>query len=536
MDHLKNGNSGKVTAGMHNPCWLEPSLPPIPENKLKSGTSTDVVIVGGGLAGLSTAYCLLKSGKKIVLVEDGIIGSGETGRTTAHLVAALDDRYYHLQSVFGKEQTRLIAESHTNAIDFVEQTIAEENISCDFRRVPGYLFLHPTDKPENLDRELKAAQESGLDVSSVNEIPGYKNGKGKAGIKFENQAQFHPMKYLHGLHDAIIKMGGEVYTNTHAKEINEKGITTDQGHVVSAKYVVVATNAPVNSKYIIPLKQFAYRSYVIGMVVPRNSLPSALWWDTGDMERNEHMAPYHYVRLHPWTETHDLLISGGEDHPTGLADAEHISEESRYGLLEKWTRDNFADGEIVYRWSGQVMEPMDSIAYIGRNPWDKENVFIITGDSGNGMTHCTIGGMLVTDLINGRENNLEKIYNPGRLKLKASNIAFSEFMGGLVDYLKTKPDDADAVSISSIPMGEGKVVEIRKEKYGVYRDDENNLHIVGAECTHMGCIIKWNNDEKSWDCPCHGSRFGYDGSVLNGPANVPLGSFNESVTAGAEHR
>jgi len=530
MEH--NGISGKYTSGVHRSCWLD-SVPAFDEKKLTGNKTTDVVIVGAGLGGMTTAYCLLKSGKRVIVVDDGVPGSGETGRTTAQLVTALDDRYYHYQSVFGKEEATMIAKSHADAIDFVEQVTLQENISCDFKRVDGYLFSHPTDEADNLAKELEAARQCGLPVTMVNEIPGISHAKNA--IRFEKQAQFHPLKYLLGLQDAIKKMGGEIYTNTHAKEISGKGIQTNDGFSIQAGHVVVATNSPVNNLVVMHLKQFAYRTYVIASLIPKNSLPQAFWWDTGDHEVNKNIPPYHYVRTQPWTDLFDLLIIGGEDHAVGLADAKDIPEEERYARLESWAKKHFNMGEILYRWSGQVLEPADSLGFLGRNPWDDDNVFIITGDSGNGMTHCTIGAMLITDLINGKENKLERIYNPGRIRIKAGNVMFSELVEGMISYLKSKPKDADAVKINDIRMGEGKVVEIRKEKYGVYRDDENILHVVSVDCTHLGCTVKWNNDEKSWDCPCHGSRFTFDGEVLNGPANTPLPCYNEREIIGREH-
>lgn len=518
---------GKLTSGSHLSFWTD-SVKPLSFQQLKENLQTDVVVVGGGIAGLSVAYCLLKSGKKVVLVEDGLIGSGETGRTTAHLVTALDDRYYNLQRLYGVSGSRLAAQSHAAAIDLVENICSNENIDCDFERINGYLFMHPSDQEENITREAEAASNAGVEVTELNGVPGMMHYNGNC-IRFANQAQFHPMKYLNGLCNAIVKSGGKVFTETHAKEINHTGIVTDEGFRVQADFVVIATNSPVNDKYAMHMKQFPYRTYTIGALVKKGSLPRALWWDTGDFEVNAKIPPYHYVRLQAYDETHDLLLSGGEDHPTGLADADGVSEADRYLNLEAWTRLHFPIEKIVYRWSGQVLEPMDSLAFIGRNPWDKDNVYIVTGDSGNGMTHGTLAGMLITDLISGKENKWEKLYNPGRVKfLKASSTFFKEFMGGLLGYLKTSPGDADSVKLSSIPKGEGRIIELRKEKYGAYRDENDQLHLVTAECTHLKCIVKWNNDEKSWDCPCHGSRFSYEGKTLNGPANKDLQSFSES--------
>lgn len=525
MQHL-HPSSEKFTAGSHSTIWID-SVKPISYSRLELNKDVDVVIVGGGIAGVSIAYNLVRAGKTVALVEDGFIGSGETGRTTAHLVNALDDRYYELERLFGKEDTKLIAQSHTSAIDFMDRTVAHEKISCDFERVNGYLFLHPSDEIENLEKEYEAAKRAGLDVE-LTDIVLADRALRKA-IKFNSQAQFHPLNYLKGLCDAIVKSGGNIYTNTHAKEIDSTGIITNEGFKIKAKHVVVATNSPVNNLYKMHLKQYAYRTYVIGAKIKKDTLPHALWWDTGDFEANSEMPPYHYVRVQKLDDTHDLLIAGGEDHATGLADAEHKPEADRYGLLENWTREHFEGmEEIVYRWSGQVLEPMDSLAFIGRNPADKDNVYIVTGDSGNGMTHGTIAGLLITDLITGKENKLEKIYDPGRVKIfKAGKTFLKEFVGGFIDYLKTKPGSADETSLKELKNTEGKIVEFAGKKMGAYRDEGGQLHFISGECTHLGCIVKWNNDEKSWDCPCHGSRFTYEGKVLNGPANKPLTYYNQ---------
>lgn len=520
-------NNGDVTAGTHSSYWVDSLEKPISFSPLKQNEDTQIVIIGGGIAGISIAYRLTQLNKKVILVEDGFIGSGETGRTTAHLVNALDDRYYNLEKLFSEEEAKLIAQSHTQGIDFIEKTIAKENIVCDFSRVNGYLFLHPSDKKDSLEKEYAACKRAGLDVAMQSEIPGMQDGKIKT-LVFKNQAQFHPLKYLKGLCKAIIDRGGKIYTETHANEIDARGIVTDEGFKISAKHIIVATNSPVNNKYVMHLKQYAYRTYAIGVLIKKNSLPRALWWDTGDFNSNENIPPYHYVRTQNYNEQYDLLICGGEDHATGLASADVIPEENRYAMLEDWCSKNFTSGEVKFRWSGQVLEPMDSLAYIGRNPLDKDNVYIVTGDSGNGMTHGTIAGILIADLITQKENAWEKIYSPSRFKIiKAGNVFFKEIIGGFKAYLKDKPKDADEVKLSEIKSGEGKIIELDGKKYGAYADEENKLHLVNAECTHLKCIVKWNNDEKSWDCPCHGSRFTHEGKVLNGPANTDLFYFSE---------
>lgn len=519
MENHTHPSGEKFTSGTHVSYWIN-SVAPLSFQKLELDKEVDVVIVGGGLAGVSVAYNLIKAGKTIALVEDGFIGSGETGRTTAHLVTALDDRYYELERLFGEEKTKLIAHSHATAIDFIEDTVKAEKINCGFERVNGFLFLHPSDTSESLDKELAAAKRAGLQVESTTIVL---NNKQQEALKFANQAQFHPLHYLKALCEVIEKNGGAIYTNTHASKIDETGIETDSGFKIKAKHVVVATNSPVTSLVRIHMKQYPYRTYVIGAKIKKGILAHALWWDTGDFKANSEIPPYHYVRLQPLDNEHDLLIVGGEDHAVGLADAQKLPEESRYALLESWTREHFEGiGEIVYKWSGQVAEPMDGLAFIGHDPGKKENVYIVTGDSGNGMTHATIAGMLIKDLILGRENPWKSLYSPGRAKyLKAGKTFLKEFVGGLIQYVKTKPSHPTE-DLNSVAKNEGRIIEHEGTKLGVYRDEQNSLHFVDTECTHMGCTIKWNNDEKSWDCPCHGSRFSYEGKVLNGPANKPL--------------
>lgn len=516
---------GRNTSGEHLSCWLENRaerqyLP------LIVNTKTDVVVVGGGLAGISVAYNLVNRGFSVVLLEDGFLGSGETGRTTAHLASALDDRFFSLENIFGKDNTKLIYQSHSAAIDFIEQTVRNENIDCDFKRVPGYLFAHASDTLETLDKEYNAALAAGADVEWVDEIPGMKMQPIKS-LKFNNQGQFHPMKYLLGLAEAITLKGGFIYTGTHVESIDENGVTTSDGFRVDAKFIVVATNSPINSKYILPMKQYAYRTYAIGALVKKNYLPEVLWWDTGDMNVDKDTPPYHYVRTQPYNIDYDLLIVGGEDHKTGIMG--NYSEIDRYANLEFWTRERFDIGEVVFRWSGQVLEPYDGMAFIGRNAGDKDNIFVITGDSGHGMTHSTIGGILVADLIAGNENEWESIYKPGRFNLKASKIFFKETIGTLLKYYKTRPDHPGSVNLASIALNDAAIVEFDGQKAGAYRDERGMLHLVSATCTHMGCTVSWNNVEKTWDCACHGSRFSVLGEVINGPANHPLDILDEET-------
>lgn len=497
-------------ASQHTSVWAATAQLPA-FSPLTSDSTCDVCIVGAGISGLTTAYLLTQVGKSVVVVDDGAIGSGMTGVTTAHLVNALDDRFFDLERLHGERGARLAAESHTAAIDRIEAIVSRERIACDFIRLDGYLFAAPEHDERYLDRELAAVHRAGLhDVNKVPRAPvPFDTG---ACLRFPNQAQFHPLKYLAGVAQAIERGGGRIYTGTHATKVSggsNASVETQSG-TVSARHVVVATNSPVNNLVAIHTKQAPYMTYVIGAKVPRNSVTTMLLWDTGD--------PYHYIRLHPLDDQHDLLIVGGEDHKSGQAD----DTEQRHPRLERWTRERFPSaGEIAYRWAGQVMEPVDSLAFIGRNPLDQENVYTVTGDSGNGMTHGTIAGMLITDLILGRHNAWAPLYDPGRVTLRASGEFAKEAVNMAAQYVD-HVTGGDVDDEQEILKDSGAVIRRGVSKVAVYRDPTGTLHERSAICPHLGCVVQWNTSEKTWDCPCHGSRFDKFGTVINGPANSDL--------------
>ena len=509
----------KVTSGAHKSYWTD-SVPPLIYDTIANDRQTDVLIIGGGIAGITTAYCLSKSGRKVILIEDGYLGSGETGRTTAQITYALDDRYYDLEKFFGHEKTRLVAQSHKQALEWINQTIAEGNIPCNFKRIDGYLFLDPTDKPANLGKEFVATQNVGLPTEQLTGIPGLPPNDTEC-IRFPQQGQFHVLKYLKGLADAVVAMGGEIYTNSRAEDITKDGATAN-GFTIEANHIVVATNTPVNDILTMHTKQFAYRSYVIGAKIPKGQLPYAMWWDTGNQDSKWVAKPYHYVRLEPLDDQYDLLIAGGEDHKTGQADEEHVTEEQRYENLIVWTKNKFPYfNDIEYKWSGQVMEPVDCLAFIGKNPGD-DNIYIITGDSGNGMTHGTIGGILLNDLILGNKNPWEEIYSPSRITFRTSDDFISEAGNMAYKMVKDWVSGGDVDNAEDLKAGEGAVIVSGLKKVAAYRDDEGVLHTCSAVCPHLGGVLQWNPDEKSFDCPLHGSRFTTDGVVVNGPAITNL--------------
>ena len=497
-------------ASQHTSVWAATAQLPS-YSPLTTDVSADVCIVGAGISGLTTAYLLTQVGKSVVVLDDGAIGSGMTGVTTAHLVNALDDRFFDLERLHGERGARLAAESHTAAIDRIESIVSRERIACDLIRVDGYLFCAPEHGEDLLDRELEATHRAGLHgVTKVPRAPlAYDTGPC---LRFPNQAQFHPLKYLAGVAQAIERGGGRIYSGTHATSLEggkDAAVTTNSG-VVRARHIVVATNTPVNNLVAVHTKQAPYMTYVIGAKLPRNAVTTALYWDTGD--------PYHYIRLQPLDAEHDLLIVGGEDHKSGQAD----DIEERHPRLEQWTRERFPSvGEIAYVWAGQVMEPVDSLAFIGRNPLDAENVYTVTGDSGNGMTHGTIAGMLITDLILGRHNAWAALYDPSRVTLRASGEFTKEAVNMAAQYADhLTPGDVD--DAQQIAQDSGAVMRRGVLKVAVYRDQTGALHERSAVCPHLGCVVAWNPAEKTWDCPCHGSRFDKFGTVINGPANVDL--------------
>ena len=478
---------------------------------LRDDLTTDICVIGAGIAGLSVAYAFARAGKRVVVVEKEQIGSGESGRTTGHLSNALDDRYVTLEKARGGSSSRVAAEAHRAAIDFIEETIHTERIECDFRRLDGFLFLGGDDGSELLDDELEAAHRAGLTaVTRVVHVPGRGPELGPA-LCFPRQGRFHILKYLAGLASAIEARGGQIFGSTRVEEIDGGSpakVTTTSGKTVAADHVIVCTNSPISDMVVTHSKMAPYRTFVVAFAVPKGSVVDALYWDTPH--------PYHYVRLQSLDDQRDALIVGGEDHKTAHEDDAGV----RFDRLESWTRTHFANaGARITQWSGQVLETNDYLAFIGRNPDGAEHVWLATGDSGMGMTHGTIAGLLLPTLLEGKPHHWAREFDPKRVTLHArelgtvakENVDVALQFG---DYVT--PGEVD--DVASISPGEGRVIRRGAHKIAAYRDYAGLVHERSAACTHVRCIVDWNSAEKSWDCPCHGSRFDPLGKVLNGPA------------------
>jgi glycine/D-amino acid oxidase-like deaminating enzyme/nitrite reductase/ring-hydroxylating ferredoxin subunit len=500
--------------------WIETAQTD-PFGPLMTDARADVCVVGAGIAGVTTAYLLAREGLSVVLLDDGRPGCGQTGVTTAHLSYEIDDSFQEMVRLHGKDGARLAYTSHRAAIDRIEAIVQLEGIECDFERVSGYLFPAEQHGAREIDAELEAAKAAGVQVQRLTAAPvkGFYSGPC---LHYPRQGQFHPLKYLNALVTAFHRMGGRIHTGTRVTSVTggETAVAaTADGRTVTARAAVIATNVPFNDRLVIHTKQAPYHTYVIAARVQPGAIAHALYWDTDD--------PYHYVRLQRATnrqlggdndEPIDLLIVGGEDHKAGQAQ----DSEERFARLDAWMRKRFAAArEVEFRWSGQVMETQDGLAFIGRNPMDADNVYVATGDSGMGMTHGTIAGILLTDLIAGRPNPWTELYDPSRIRTGAATEFVKENLNVALQYTAWLTG-GEVSSVDEIAPNTGAVLREGLGKVAVFRDEAGQLHRRSAVCTHLGCIVAWNPAASTWDCPCHGSRFDKLGTVINGPAKTDL--------------
>ena len=483
--------------------WMD--IAPKPWAAINSDLSADIVVVGSGIAGLSSAYEASLRGAKVAVLDRGPIGRGMTARTSAHLTSALDDFYHEFIAIRGEDLAKRHFASQRRAIERIDEIRSSERIGCDFARKSAYLFLAGDVKVQALKDERKALSAVGLHGAAVQTKPAIKHKLSDGPcLVIPDQARFHPVKYLDGLAKVCKRRGVRLFANTTVKALNEMDagveVKTASGFTIRSAAAIVATNSPIVTRMSVHSKQAPYRTFVLTAPVPKGTIKDVLYWDTQD--------PYHYVRLHPF-KGQQLLLVGGEDYKTGTMD----DAEARFRKLEKWARERFPEmGKIRHRWSGQVMDTIDFAAFIGPNPGSKR-IFIATGDSGQGITHGVVAGLMLPQMIETGTHRWADIYDPTRLPVRATGKMFSEgldVLKNLSGYVlpgeKSKP--------ARFKRGAGGIVSL----VAACRTKSGRLHQHSASCTHSGCIVHWNSFEQCWDCPCHGSHFAPDGTALNGPA------------------
>ena len=488
--------------------WMTAPLPGY-EAELPEEARPDACVVGAGIAGLTAALALVEAGLDVLVLDQGRVGGGQTARTSAHLASALDDRYCTLERRFGRRGAHLAADSHAAAIDLIEELARLHAPDCDFRRVDGYLFVPPRASRRILRRELAAARRAGLLCDEVERAPlPFDTGPC---LRFGNQAELDPIAYVRGLAEAIVACGGRICTGVHVTAIHGGSpaiVELAGGGRVHARCAIDATNTTIASRLALPTREAAYRSYVVALAIAPGYVPHALYWDTDE--------PYHYLRVAPGDAGREVLLVGGADHRVGQGDPA-----ARWPELERWARERFPFcGEAVARWSGQILEPADGLAYIGALPGE-DHVFLATGDSGNGLTHGTIAGMILPALVRGEPHPWAKLYSPSRSRVHALGTLAAEAARGSAPYIDwVRGGDVD--SLDDIAPGHGATIRRGVHVLAAYRDPRGQCHLRNARCTHMSGVVRWNDVEESWDCPCHGSRFDPYGHVVGGPAPEDL--------------
>ncbi|MBP2434035.1 FAD-dependent oxidoreductase [Bradyrhizobium elkanii] len=480
-------------------------------NALDGAQECDVAVIGAGIAGISTAYELCQSGKSVIVIDRGRICGGMTSRTSAHLAPLCDDLVSEMMTITGYEATKLYCDSQAAAVDRIEEIQKKEKIDCDFRRLDGYLFQGRDMPSDTIDQEMDAVRQVGAPVHRLMGVP-LKGCDDRHALRYPRQATFHPLKYLDGVAKACTEKGATFYRDSPVEEVTEDdGLVTVKAArgTIRAKHAVVATNSSISDRFAIHTKTAPYRTYVITFEIKRGALPDALYWDTEE--------PYHYVRLQPGPANTDYVLVGGEDHKSGEAD----DADERFSKLEAWGRSLISDlGKETHRWSGQVLDTIDYAGFIGRDPGGK-NIYVAMGDSGQGLTHGVAGAMLNSSLILGKDHPWKKIYEPGRVPLKAAKNFVTENITALKSFAEyVAPGEVS--SLDHLKPGKGAIVRRGLEKLAAFRDEGGYLHLRSARCTHVGCHLHWNSFETCWDCPCHGSMFDVDGQPINAPAIVPL--------------
>ena len=491
--------------------WID-TTPSTGYPPLQGDVDTDVAIVGAGITGITAAYLLSKAGVSVVLVDKGRIAMSETGHTTAHILEATDADYGDLIKVHGEDGARTDTAAIRSAIDLIRSLVQELRIDCGFESVDGYLYAEEEKDREYLQRQQEHLRTAGIETEWLDRVPLPFATIG--GLHYRNQFIFHVRQYLLAVADAAIKNRARIFENTLVSDVqnaekNGQCTLTVDGGSLRARHVLLATHVPINDRGVLWAKMHVTRTYVVAAPIEPEQLTNALFWDT--------LYPYHYTRLLK-TSRGLFLIVGGEDRDVGKEE----NDESRYNALEDYCRSRFGVTSFPYRWSGQINEPADMLPFIGESSHGR-NVWMSTGYSGTGMTYGTLAAMLLADFAQERENRFAKLYDPARTKPASilENIVTKATAVPKRIIEKITHLDVEAKSVAEVGEGEGKIVSAGGVKYAVARID-GKVCALDPACTHMGCTVAWNGAEKSWDCPCHGSRFNTEGEVLNGPATKPL--------------
>jgi len=497
--------------------WLDSSVRPS-FSILDRDACADVVVIGGGITGLTTACLLAEAGATVTVLERETLGAIDTGHTSAHLTMVTDRRLSRLACELGSPHAQAVWDAGLAALAEIERLVDELEIDCDFERVPGYLHQRSSassagedvDDASALRADARIAQELGFDAEYENAVPLF----GTGGVRFDGQARIHPLRYLAGLALAAAARGVRIHERSGAEGFRDDPleVVTAAGRV-SCGDLVIATHNPLTgvagvvAATLLQTKLALYTSHVVAGRIPHGVVPDALFWDTGE--------PYRYLRIQP-RHDQDLVILGGEDHKTGqLGEAGDPHARLEAALARA------VPGIVpVGRWSGQVVEAADGLPYIGRIA---ERQFVATGYGGNGLTFGTVGARMAADRILGLDNPWSELFDVER---KALRRGLWNYLAENADYpyylIRDRFAGSEGRSLRGLARGEGRIVELRGEKVAVARDERGRLSVRSAICSHLGCVVTWNGAEATWDCPCHGSRFHRDGRVISGPAEKPL--------------
>jgi glycine/D-amino acid oxidase-like deaminating enzyme len=499
------------------PPWVEAINSAFPA--LETDLEVDIAIVGGGITGLTAAYLLAKAGHRVAVFERDRIGRAETGHTTAHLTARPDLAVHEMVSSFGVNEARMVWAHGLDAIRRIETVCVSEQIDAHFERVDGWVIAHDQSDLPALEREAQAIQEIGGDV----DFPAVSPFSGSNGMRIPNQARFHPGRYLEGLALAARAHGAAIFERSPVVKLHAGQITAleiagpgqDDQHPVTvrAKRVILATHVPVLANPILLDKLTPNQTYAIGLSVPAGTAPDVLADDT--------LEPYHYYRLEPGagTDGQDLVIFGGEDHPTGQTDPDERHFQALEDALRTWLPGVAA--KTAYRWSGEVWESLDGLPYIGPDPSNKQH-FVATGFDGVGMTFGTLAGEMAADWATDQDHPLADLLKPSRVSLSDVPGLASHGIGFAARFIKDRLFQPKE-SLDALENGHGALLEVEHlGRVAAYKDENGQLHTLSSICPHAGCVVAWNDADRTWDCPCHGSRFHATGEVRSGPAVVGL--------------